>query len=879
MNQKISFSFRKPNYTNEDENIILFYNKIYADQNPDMDVKAIETLFRTYYIDSIFNNPETNERKTIIGTIQNYVDFYNIEIYINLNATGDDYEEYLELYYIAVEFTNLNNKELYYFIDKVELANNKQIKLSCSLDMKLNYFYDLPFNNRQAYITRKTQDRYAKYVKLIENAQRDDGIMNFTSIGTQNFYYASLKYTIPNLTNGFHNAGDLITSVLENIIFGYNANDKLNDFSESGIVSMEQEVIIYQEELETLFTYTWTSFATEGKPVNFTLGVITGADRENKGGIEIFLLSDTTNDIIGVPSQQIFYVRQLNINNGNWVMKFTINDNLITPNLDTNSGLYLEDNVFDFKNYIIKNYSFPVSYYIDTSGSSPVKEIQNLFYDGNINPKNTYKYAGGIGKTGLESMFLYAFLTTASGKVDEKTPQFVPYKVGNRLPLGTRLAPVLLDTTYIDNVGTFFDNNLYDVLGNLGNGYVIGIVALPVDFTEGENLSTPNYLDREFEDFDVEDKEGNQIKAKVFKAINGGNLFIRGDKYVRYLDFPLETEFSLIANVNLKIYNLTFEDNYDYLKEVKLLDEEFTRFKYNITAQATPYYSFLYAMEKGSSNITFTYNFTIAPHIFGLLMKPITGLYKTAIATNTGLTSYQQNLAIITNSSAYSTFLTNHKNSYNVSLQQGKLGIGLSYLSGSKFLGGGPITGPLHLKQAKATARDYARTSRTLNDATTFETYSEITQGTLLYNYIPKYFNPSENKILSPYYGFVIEQLPEIQLKSVANWYNLHGYALERYETIKDISYFNSRLFFQFFQITNFIDCLDKSQKYNKQVGDYFNDLFNKGVRFWNIYSSLDDLGEYTINLPNINDFSKENWENNVLTELIIKESFKRKNG
>lgn len=98
--------------------------------------------------------------------------------------------------------------------------------------------------------------------------------------------------------------------------------------------------------------------------------------------------------------------------------------------------------------------------------------------------------------------------------------------------------------------------------------------------------------------------------------------------------------------------------------------------------------------------------------------------------------------------------------------------------------------------------------------------------------------------VLAPSYNDFIAQ---------ALIYHKYGYLLDQEEII-DFNDQWTRYYFNYWQIHNFEQTIVKTNL-NSMVVNWFNSLFNQGIRLWNVFNSS----------VIFNDYSRENWENKII--------------
>lgn len=197
-------------------------------------------------------------------------------------------------------------------------------------------------------------------------------------------------------------------------------------------------------------------------------------------------------------------------------------------------------------------------------------------------------------------------------------------------------------------------------------------------------------------------------------------------------------------------------------------------------------------------------------------------------------------------SSAYSDFLAGSLNSYKTSLAQNRVNMGVdaakNLLTGHFFKYGTSILHGIQKENAmKAKVKDIKNlgSSTEINDVSLLKDIYGIWKG--------EFGNLASNITISKH--------PKINQREISDHYNKRGYISDRIEQIKEYSELSTRALFSHWEISKFEKIINKSFLSNEIIED-MNTYFSKGLTLWNV---LNDKGE-----TSINDYSKENWENNI---------------
>ena len=566
----------------------------------------------------------------------------------------------------------------------------------------------------------------------------------------------------------------------------------------------------------------------------------------------------------------------------------------LTPLLALDNQIHNQDNQFNFNNHVIQS----LNNLSIESVNPKTPQFVNQLTKNEINDKLFEIFGVTYGNTNHRvNLMYYAFI--APNIKSKLVFEDASIKRGN-LPSGCYLVPLVTkvinqNILTVNGEAAHLNNNTYSKIANLGNNYVVSIVALPIAF---------HYW--------AFNEQTNKFNFALTTIPNGQNEIQFFNFFHRDVDVTLlglttnDLMDSLVGNFTFSVADVKYQHPYPNLVEPKLLSGEFTKFFLNISDKKVPLDNFniLKFLDRERTMFIQPYlTFSLAPHLYtqiirvesNYLQNNKNNIFNTLNLAENGL-FFQQDLQLISTSNAYNTFMTNHKNSYNVSLAQGKLGVqNAQYSQGSNFtkffhgieggikglfgggssssggsggIGGG-ISGfsggwnqgnrgiqgaNLGLKQIQATAQDLKREATQINDANTSETYGFLTNQN--FNSITQQ-NGYENLNI---YGYIsVYQIPLNQLKIINNFYRLHGYLWETLTNITEPSFFRSRMYFDYFEITNISANLVKTNGFNLEIIDWFNAMFERGIRLWH-YTKTDDGYEQ----PQINDYQYSNWELNL---------------
>lgn len=341
-----------------------------------------------------------------------------------------------------------------------------------------------------------------------------------------------------------------------------------------------------------------------------------------------------------------------------------------------------------------------------------------------------------------------------------------------------------------------------------------------------------------------------------------------------------------------------YDEAWDYSIEPKLLTSQFSNFEYTLLTKTLKLINetHLHFTNTGIyfyakwSHIPAAHITAISCSIFPQHYYSSDNSVNTNIRKGLGMTENTikaaADLQVPTTSSCWVNFFTQNKYGYISSLQRGKAEVKYAKsqeartdsLAAAGLLGnwsqfgaaGSSISAAKQnvniqestYNQILAISRDKKREPRNLNDSQTNETFTYLTTlktfysiqiGTTLPGTTPENITVS----LDAMTNMSFYTLGQKQLEIVSNYYHLHGYLYEQVVKINR-SDFQTRIYFDYLQIENVITAINKSGGANKEVMTWFNNKFNKGIWLFH-HTQLPNTN--ILNQPEINDFSKENWE------------------
>lgn len=133
-----------------------------------------------------------------------------------------------------------------------------------------------------------------------------------------------------------------------------------------------------------------------------------------------------------------------------------------------------------------------------------------------------------------------------------------------------------------------------------------------------------------------------------------------------------------------------------------------------------------------------------------------------------------------------------------------------------------------------------------------------------------KYLANVVNWNFSPQTYINIKSCLEQHKSIITNRYNMFGYMIEKNVVINNGYIGKNRLWFNYYEITNFQNCVDRNSIPPFALEEIA-DALSKGVRFWNYYTDKrTDLPPELKNIKNrFNDYNNENWEREFFIESI----------